>query len=648
MAAVVSTDTEQAPQDIGNVTAEHAPAAPPVAGDRECDPTSEKFSWAWVVATAAILVYLGTLHHGFVFDDKYVIQQNQYVQSLSRVGDIFTTNEWAGAGLAVDAYRPLTSLTHALNWAIGGPGPFGFHLVNVLLHALASTLVLRLARSWGLSPLAAGVGALLFAVLPVHVEAVANVIGRKDVLSTVFVLATVLAHRAVVGGQGRAALLAPPLLFGAALLSKETGYAAAPIAFAADALLPRGAPRSPEWRHRAARLLVAYLIVGALYAVARHHAVGSLSLPPVSSIDNPLMHVSWSVRWGTALAVVGQGLLLQVLPLSLSPDYSFDAIPLVTSPSDVRFLGSVAALVVIGAVAWKLRRRSLVPAVLVARYFVTLLPGSNLPMPIPTIFGERILYMPSVATCIAAGMLVGALHRRRFPRASLVAAGVVVLAMGGRAFAYARVWSDEVALFDEAVRAVPRSTKAHAGLADSLQATGRPAEAIEPAREALKIRADNLHATMVLASALWNTGRRDEARELSQRALQLLPFVPRNAEWLYDVGCLHQATGDLDAAARRWLEALALDPRHARAHASMGYYHTSKGDTAQAVRHYMSSVEADPGLAAAWFNLGLAEESLGRREQAAAAFRRFLETAGPEQASEVAAIRQRYPELSTR
>ena len=193
---------------------------------------------------------------------------------------LFAEGAWAGAGEVNPIYRPLTSLTYALNHAVGGLDPAGYHLLNVLLHALCAVLVLRLGRVLGATLLAATAAALLFAVHPVHVEVVANVAGRKDALATALIIATLLAHRmALARGGWRLAL--PVLAFGAALLSKETGAVALGIVAAWDLLLEPAAWRTN--RRRALALYAGYAAVLLLYLLARHAAVGSSACRSPSS-----------------------------------------------------------------------------------------------------------------------------------------------------------------------------------------------------------------------------------------------------------------------------------------------------------------------------------------------------------------------------
>ena len=191
--------------------------------------------------------------------------------------------------------------------------------------------------------------------MPVHVEAVANVAGRKEILATLFTIGAVLAHRSALRRGGAALLLAPCLLAGG-LLSKESGIAIVGVSLAHDLFLGNGADRPP--RRRLAGLYASYAVVVAAFLWGRYLALGTLAFPGTPFLDNPVASAPVATRMMTAVAVVGRGLLLLVAPISLSADYSFAAIPPVTSPLDPAFLGSLAAIGLIIAAAVAARNRS--------------------------------------------------------------------------------------------------------------------------------------------------------------------------------------------------------------------------------------------------------------------------------------------------
>ena len=437
------------------------------------------------VALIALATYAVTLGHGFVFDDGPEVLDNVHIRSPAGAVRILSAPAWSGAGLDENPmYRPATALSYAADHGVWGLAPFGFHLTNVLLHALVSVLVLFLGVRCGLTLPGALLASAVFATLPVHVEAVANVAGRKELLVSAFSIGAVLAHDRAMRRGGPATLL-PPLLVVGALFSKESGLAVVGLVAAFEIVFGRA-----RWRQspgRTAALFACYLGLAIAFVATRHAVLGTLVFPRTPFDENPIASASASIRIMTAVAVLGRGLLLVVAPVILAPDYSFAAILPVTSPLDPAFLFSLLALAGLALGSWQLRGRCPVCGFAVLWYLAAVLPGSNLIVPIGTIFGERLLYLPSVAVTLVAGAAFAVATGGQFARAWRVGAAVLVVAGGVRSYAYARAWSDEPTLFETGVRSQPASSKAWRMYGGSLMDQGRAAEGEAAFRRAADI-----------------------------------------------------------------------------------------------------------------------------------------------------------------
>ena len=586
---------------------------------------------ALAVACVAAACYGGTLGHGFALDDVSEVVRNDDIRSLRTVGRLFTRGAWEGAGEVNPIYRPLTSVTYAVNHALTGLSPVGFHVANVLLHVCVSLLVLRLASSAGLQLGAATLGALLFAVHPVHVEVVANVAGRKDALAAAFVLLTVLAHAAALRTGRRGYALLAPVALAAALFSKETGAAALAAVAAWDLLLGRA-----SWARSRKRALALYAVYAAelvLYFWARRAAVGAFGVPlaAIPFVENPLAHAGAAPRVLTAVAVVGKGLALLVFPASLSPDYSWNAIPVVSRPLAPRVLAAAAAVAASCWVAWRRRREQPVLAFAACWYAAALLPGSNLLVPIGTTFGERLLYVPSVGFCLAAASLAqGALARVGAGprRAAAAIAAVAVLALAGRTVAYASAWKDEVSLFTAAVRAEPASAKAHQLLGAALMEEGRGGEGVHELELAVRalepLETPEAGSRVQLGVAYERVGRVADAAALYEGVLRRVPDHP---DALWRLGVVRWTQGRRDEAVRLWERTLAVAPDHARAMSDLGIARYQLGDAAAAEALWLRAAEVDARGAGPWLSLGNLYERRGDLVRARAAWERFLELA---------------------
>ncbi|HEX9051011.1 MAG TPA: DUF1736 domain-containing protein [Anaeromyxobacter sp.] len=610
---------------------------PPDGGDpatrRQVPAGSPRTSRGGLLAVAllAAVPFAGTLGHGFTFDDVPVVCRNRHLASLRSLPDLLTHGEWAGAGYTLRAYRPLTGATFALNRAAGGLTPWGFHLVNVLLHAAAAVCVLLLAASWGATPVAALAAAAIFAVHPIHAEAVASVVGRRDELATLFLLCMTLAHRRAAAAGGPRVALAWAA-YAAAMFSKEIGVVGIALVAAQDLLLPDPAPR-----HRTrATLYAGYAVAIALYLGAYAHALGGFALPVVPFVDNPVAHASASVRVLTALAVLWKGVALQLAPAAQSPDWSYDSIALATSAADPRVIAAIALLAAWTAIAVRFRTRAPAIALSLVWYLAPLFPVSNVPFAIGTLFGERLLYASSVGAAVAFGMGAGALADRLRARVTIpVAAGVVVL-LGALTARQAATWRDDATLFSAAVRVVPRSAKVRVKLAELALEGGRPAEAVAEARAAIAILPGIERARIVAARALRAEGRDGEALGLLREELAM---TPASADALHVTGAILRDAGRVDEAAAAWQRAVSADPAHVGALTDLGAYRLLRGDPDGAEELLLAAVRADPGQASAWYDLALAREARGDRRGAREALAEFVRAAGPEDAAEVARVR---------
>jgi tetratricopeptide (TPR) repeat protein len=524
------------------------------------------------IALLAALPYLNALRGGFVFDDVGVVRDNRMVQ-VEPAWRLFTTVYQPGA-----LYRPVTMLTYAANARLDR-GPLGFHAVNLMLHVAVSlalfALLLRLV-----APLAAASAAALFAVHPIHTEAVTNIVGRAELLAALAVLlallavARALAAPAATAGRWWTASLTA---FAIGLLCKESALTAIGlVAIVHWWLVPDDALR------RRLRVLAPYVLVGLAYLELRMLVVGALGLPGLPDpLDNPLAHVDLATRLRTALVVLWDYLAVLLLPLQLSADYSFNQVPLAVRWSDPRVLVALFVLIALGAGALAAWRRWPALTLAAALFAVPLTLTANLLLPIGTIKAERLLYLPSAGACLAVGWLVAHWAATR-PRAAAAALTVVLALFAGRTWARNADWHDARALYTSAVAVTPESAKAHHNLAVALQ----------------------------------HDGELDEALAHYQEALALYPAYAAAA---FGIGHLAMLRGDDAAALRRYHEAVRHDPRLTRAHLQIGllYQRHHRYDAAEAA--FQAGLAGEPSDALLLVNLASVRLSQGDRAGARAA-----------------------------
>lgn len=496
-----------------------------------------------LLALLAAAAFLNTAGDGYAFDDVAIVQHNPLVHHLSQWRQLFLHDYWYPFWVG-GLYRPLDLLSFAWQWRWSPDQPFWYHLGNVLLHMLVTLLVFELARR--LLPLrAAGLAAVWFALLPTHVEVVAGLVGRAELGSTLFALAALLcAVPATPARPSTGSAFTRSLAAGActlvALLFKETAITTAGLAaLLIWAQVPAEGLRG-RWRSWLRQPGLAAIVAASLLYLAVRLEVVGLLVKSVTPIENPLAFTGAATRLRTALWIGWQNLGAMLWPYHLAPDYSYHQIPLLTSWQAPLFCLSVLGLLAaMAALLLPLQRRHRVKALLEGRdtsvplWFglafagLAWLPVSNLPFAIGTIRANRLLYLPSVGLAIALAWLCEQawqrLHRPGVQLLCALAALVYLTSFFVTDLHENRIWQDDATLFPVAVERAPHSAKAWYLLGYLGMKNHQYAQAEQAYRQALAIAPGFANAAGHLAEALDQSGKPGEALVWHRRALALHP-----------------------------------------------------------------------------------------------------------------------------
>lgn len=480
------------------------------------------------IVALALAASATSLWSGFAFDDVPIVLENARVHTLAGWWRIFAESYWPPA-YGSDMYRPLAILAFASQWAIGGGEPWVFHLTSVVLYAAVSLVFYHAALA--LVPRsAAWAAAALFAVHPVHVEAVGNVVGQSELIVALCALLSLTLYLRWRSGLARAPTALPGicLCYALGLLAKENGILLPALLLAAEATVV-GDRRPALARARSvAPLFLAMAVIAGGYLVVRALVTGRLGS------NDPQFALAGMAAGERALTMLGATPALArllVWPARLSAFYTPPEIAMMRG-WDWRLLPGVAILVgVVALPAAVGRRNRSVPFGLVW-FALTLLPVSNLLFPSGVVIAERTLFLPSVGVVLAAAAGIAWLIER-WPamRPSLrLAAGVVsagVLAAGTwRSAERQRAWRDDEALFAQSVLDAPRSYEAHHMYGRLLFRTGRRVEAERELQRALALFPADHRIHFSLASAYREAGVCAPAIPLYRQALFLAPERP--------------------------------------------------------------------------------------------------------------------------
>ena len=403
-----------------------------------------------LVAVAALAAYALALRNGYALDDETIVWKNPVVHGFGNLRELLLEPYWRKSG---ELYRPVTLLSFAVDWTLFGGSPAAAHAVNLVLHALAAVLVAELVARLGGGAAAAAAAGVLFAVHPVHVEAVANVVGRAEVLATLCVLAAChLYLRGPPRSAGRIAALCALYLLG--LGAKEIAVTLPGLLLVLDALAGARERRGPRaLLLRNLPLLCALAATLALYLALRVNASGGmLGVGPAPY----LVGLSTGGRVATALSLWPEYARLLFWPRDLSADWGPGLLDVVGWSSPRVWLG-LALGAAAAAAAWISWRRARWTAAAVLWFAVAALPVSNLPFPAGTLLAERNLYLPSVALAFLLPPLAAAAAReRRVVRLAAAGAFALLLALGAaRTWRRTPVWASSDTVFAAMVEEHP-------------------------------------------------------------------------------------------------------------------------------------------------------------------------------------------------
>jgi 4-amino-4-deoxy-L-arabinose transferase-like glycosyltransferase len=471
------------------------------------------------VALAAVLAGLG---NDFTQDDLRLIYENGRVHGLGRWREILGSPYWPPPWNQ-ELYRPVVSLLHAIQYALGGGEPLLFRLVSYLLYVLTAVAVLRLAGRLAPAPIAL-LAALLFAAHPVHVEAVALAVGQSELLVALLALVMTILYldRRRDGGLRPVDWLVLGALYVVASMTKEQGLLIPALLLAAELTLIDGTIRQ---RIKSVAGGFGSLAVLAVAVVLVRRVVLQGQFTGVF-VSEALQGQDLTHRALTLLQIIPHWARLLVWPAALQADYAPGELWTSSRLGAAEALGLAILLLALIA-AWLLRRRA--PAVTFGILWmgITLFPVSNLIVPTGFLLAERTLFLPSVGLAIA---LAGAMALVPAPGSGLsrelaIAGGVLVLLGIGRSAERQRVWRNEAFLTVRTVQDAPRSYRAQRAYGDVLFNLGHDSLALAAYGEALRL-APAGHAWRVRNDLARRYRVRGEtAREVEQlrRSLEELP-----------------------------------------------------------------------------------------------------------------------------
>jgi protein O-mannosyl-transferase len=518
-------------------------------------PGHRRLMTAVLLALLAWVAYLNSLHNPFVFDDHRLILENRSLTELNELQAIV----WR------DVMRPLINLSYAIDLWIWGPRPIGFHVTNVLLHALNVLWVFYLSRTAALdagkrslvevtadgdADVIATASALLFAWHPMLTQAVGYISGRSELLCGALMLPAFLAARRFLLGGGGRWLAAALALWLASMTAKEVGAMLPFLLLAYDRLL---LPDEPRRRRRLVTLYLPWIGCTLLAAGVRVWILATIEYP-TDHVDSTLALV--------AIDAMRRYLLMLVHPAGQS---IFHALYPIAGLSDPRALIAIGAVIGVAAFAFAVRRLDWLIPFGFCWFFLVLVPSSALfVLGRGEAFAEHRVYVASIGVFMAGGAIVHHVlafvrNARRYIRwlAYLVLA-VIGLQMVSRTFVRNAIWSSPVALWRESVELAPNHWLPRLMLGEVLREQEGCTAAVPEYRQAIALRPEESFPLKKLGECFVEMRRIEDAAQVFELLSKTAPASPDGPTGL---GIVAMLDGNVAASRASLEEAIARDPK---------------------------------------------------------------------------------------
>lgn len=601
---------------------------PEIAAETSPDWALKVLRSGWLPAAIGAICYLFSLGGGFVRDDPAIIETNPRVKELMNWRAIWLTDWWAtyvepGATapspLRDRLYRPLSLFTFAVQYSLHGMTPWAFHLANVLMHALMCQLVWRLTHRVIDDPAIASIAALIFAVHPIHAEAVCELVGRAEILVAIALASGLLAATPASGLPSIARTFGASLAFFLALLAKESAICYAPFLVALWVQRCERFAGSGFWRGVLVRVPILLLPIIGYFSLRYFALEGQLIRPELTSVLlNPLKDTTLLQHLNGVLIILGNYARLMLTPVKLSSDYSY---AIVDPRGGMNVMTLVGATVAVGsfmlagrwliaALRWRSGATPSVYGLLAVLFLSSYALISNVFVLIGVSLAERLFYWPSVPVCIALGIFVmRAMRSAATGRGALawqLALTVGLIFFAGRAALRSLDWRSPYELYRSDHETYPRNARNAQNYGRQLNFMGSqmPKSA---QRESWLAQADQALATALAVhpnypQALQQRGLNAELRGETIKAIQYYEMALQFGEEPTSTGRLNALRGGGSAAEGKLAELerrIGANSNDIDAHIEAGRLMLAQRNGSRAFAFFEAAAKAAPDHAAA-------------------------------------------------
>lgn len=621
-------------------------------------PRERHLEWwhLFTIAGISCIVYLNALSCGFVFDDVSAIRDNKDLRADTPLYRLFLNDFW-GTPMHKEhshkSYRPLTVLTFRINYILHGLHPTGYHLANLLLHSVACCM-LTVSVSDFVSPYDAFLTGVLFAVHPIHTEAVTGVVGRAESLCAIFFLASFMAYK---GSHKRSLMLTATVVFMClATLCKEQGITVIGVCATYELLILRQLrPQTlvttlvsttcsissgvPSWLKTSLSRCGCLAVAGVVFMYLRIKVMGA-QLPVFTKFDNPAAAAEFPARQLTYNYLVPVNFWLLMNPYHLCCDWTMGSIPLVDNLLDYRNLFTLIVYVILIAVAytacvhatWERYRVIVLAMTLIVFPF---LPASNLLFPVGFVVAERVLYLPSMGFCLLVAFGCGQLRLRAKTLMNILLV-IFVLCHAGKSVQRNFDWKSELTIFKSGLKVNLHNAKLFNNIGHALEQEGVYGDALRYFRKAVEVQPDDVGAHINVGRTYNNLQMYAEAEEAFLQAKALLPrprkgkkyqtrIAPNYLNVFLNLANLYARNASrLEEADALYRQAISMRTDYIQAYINRGDVLIKLNRTQEAWHVYERALKLDQSNPDIYYNMGVVLIELGKSSDALQYFEKAL------------------------
>ncbi|MFH1593682.1 MAG: tetratricopeptide repeat protein [Candidatus Omnitrophota bacterium] len=535
------------------------------------------------ILIVCLFAYHNSLDGGFIWDDQFLVQENEHIRSFSKVGNIFVSDLGAGAGFKTTFYRPIQMLTYTINYFFHGLDVRGYHLTNTLLHSLVALSLYFFINLLYNDAKLSFLTSILFASHPIHTEAVAYISGRADMLAALFMLLSLIFYIRYLQRERGILFALGIICYIAALLSKESSIILpALLILCCSALKKR----------------IRFRYFSNIMAITFIYSVLQIRMLSAIVRENELSPIPLFQRIPGFFVAITNYVKLLLVPTHLHMEYGHGG----TSFFDTSAIIGLTITLLFLIYAFKKSKHDNKVFFSINWFFICLLPVANI-FPVNAYMAEHWLYLPSIGFfLLAAHVLLRAytvkIGRLLFaPLIAIILSFYICLTVLQNNY-----WSSPIVFYRRTSHYATSSLKVFLFLGITCVNTGKMQEAINSFKKAILIDPYDAQAYNNLGVAYAKTKEFERAAASLKRAIKLDPDF---ADSHYNLGKAYESMGLSDAAMSVYAETTRVDAGHTNAYNALGSLYYKVGRKGDAIISFETAARIDPFSGQTYHNLSL-------------------------------------------